>query len=45
MLADTDEVLNGKKLIPRWRGAAADRGVNLRRVFLEPRTFDPSEWA
>ena len=36
-------VLEGKKLIPFWRGKAT-RGVNLRRVFTEPSTFDLVLW-
>jgi hypothetical protein len=43
-LDEAEQVLNGKKLIPFWRGKG-ERGVNLRRVFTEPRTFDPIEWA
>jgi hypothetical protein len=46
-LAAVDEaelVLKGKKLVPFWRGKQSDRGVNLRRMFTEPRTFDPILW-
>jgi hypothetical protein len=43
-LDEADLVLKAKKLIPLWRGQAAERGVNLRRVFLELETFDPIEW-
>ena len=43
-LDEAEQVLQGKKLIPFWRGKAGERGVNLRRVFTEPRTFDPIEW-
>jgi hypothetical protein len=32
-----DAVLQGKSLIPHWR---FDKGINLRRFFLEPRPFD-----
>lgn len=42
-LEEADQVLKGKKLIPFWRGTAK-RGINLRRVFTEPRTFDLVEW-
>lgn len=38
-----NEVLNGKRLIPFWRGAG-NRGVNLRRVFTEPTAFDLVLW-
>jgi hypothetical protein len=34
-------LLNGRKLIPHWR---LEKGINLRRVFTEPRTFDPVLW-
>src|SRR5437764_336766 len=43
-LDEAEQVLQGKKLIPFWRGKAGERGVNLRRVFTEPQTFDPIEW-
>jgi hypothetical protein len=35
--------LQGKKLIPFWRGDD-QRGVNLRKVFTEPTTFDLVMW-
>jgi hypothetical protein len=35
--APGEALLQGKKLIPHWR---FDQGVNLRRIFLEPTTFD-----
>ena len=37
-----DGLLKGKVLIPHWRLA---RGINFRRVFLEPQPFDPILWA
>ncbi len=37
------EVLQGKRLIPFWRGNEK-RGVNLRRVFTEPTPFDLVLW-
>ena len=43
-LDEAEQVLQGKKLIPFWRGKAGERGVNLRRVFTEPQTFDLIEW-
>src|SRR5437588_10230603 len=43
-LDEAELILKGKKLIPFWRGKADGRGVNLRRAFTEPRTFDPIEW-
>jgi len=32
-----EAILQGKKLIPHWR---FDEGINMRRFFLEPSTFD-----
>ncbi|HVS35682.1 MAG TPA: hypothetical protein VMS17_08870, partial [Gemmataceae bacterium] len=43
-LDEADDLLKGKKLLPFWRGKDPERGVNLRRVFTEPRTFDAIEW-
>ena len=40
-LDDFDAVLDGKLLIPYWR---FDQGVNLRKVFFEPRAFDLVLW-
>ena len=39
-------LLQGKRLIPFWRGdqESQARGVNLRRVFTEPRQFDLVMW-
>ncbi|MFT3986208.1 hypothetical protein [Aestuariivirga sp.] len=37
-----DGMLQGKVLLPHWR---FEKGINLRRVFLEPQTFDPILWA
>lgn len=41
VLDEVDAVLDGKKLLPHWR---FDRGINLRRVFDEPRPFDFVLW-
>ena len=41
-LDEFDAVLDGRKLLPHW---ALEKGVNLRRVFAEPRTFDLVLWA
>jgi hypothetical protein len=41
-LDEFDAILQGKKLIPHWRLA---KGINFRRVFLEPQAFDPVLWA
>jgi hypothetical protein len=40
-LDEFDLLLKGRKLIPHWRLA---KGINLRRVFTEPTTFDPILW-
>jgi hypothetical protein len=40
-LDEFDAVLDGRKLIPHWRFV---QGVNLRRYFEEPRTFDLVLW-
>lgn len=42
-LAEAEDVLEGRKLVPFWRGTQK-RGVNLRRVFEEPRNFDLVLW-
>jgi hypothetical protein len=42
-LDESEAILKGKKLIPFWRGGE-ERGVNLRRVFTEPRPFDLVLW-
>ena len=42
-LDEAESLLQGKKLIPFWRKRKA-RGVNLRRVFTEPTTFDLVLW-
>ncbi len=39
-LDEFEAVLNGARLIPHWR-IAEGRGINLRRMFEEPTTFDP----
>lgn len=40
---EAEQLLQGKRLAPFWRGNQ-ERGVNLRRVFTEPRTFDLVLW-
>lgn len=42
-LNEAEAILEGKKLIPFWRHGFKE-GVNLRRVFLEPRPFDLVLW-
>lgn len=42
-LDETESILKGKKLLPFWRGKLTN-GVNLRKVFLEPRNLDMVLW-
>lgn len=42
-LTEAKSILKGEKLIPFWRGAPV-RGVNLRKIYLEPRPFDLVLW-
>lgn len=43
-LTEAEQVLQGKMLLPFWRGKPGEKGLNLRRVFTEPQTFDLVEW-
>ncbi|MGQ0637308.1 MAG: hypothetical protein ACT4QC_22095 [Planctomycetaceae bacterium] len=40
---ESEALLTGTRLVPFWRGREP-RGINLRRVFTEPRTFDLVLW-
>jgi hypothetical protein len=42
-LNEADALLAGRKLVPFWRDAGG-RGVNVRRAFTEPTTFDLVLW-
>lgn len=42
-LDETDKILQGKRLLPFWRGTKP-RGLNLRRAFLEPGRLDLILW-
>ena len=42
-LDEAKAILKGEKLIPFWR-TGPESGVNLKRVFTEPRTFDLVLW-
>lgn len=44
MLDESEAVLDGRKLIPFWRGTDKTRGVNLFKVFHEPRDMDLILW-
>ena len=43
-LNEVDAILDGKKLLPFWRGTDETRGVNLHKVFHEPQDFDVILW-
>ena len=44
-LDEADDLLNGKKLIPFWRGNSGNgKGINLMKVFTEPKDFDLVLW-
>jgi len=40
ILDETEAILDGKKLLPFWRGEAKDRGFNVNRFLTEPKDFD-----
>jgi hypothetical protein len=42
-LDEAEALLDGRKLLPFWRGDAS-KGINLKRVLLEPREFDLVLW-
>jgi hypothetical protein len=42
-LSEAEQILKGEKLVPFWRGNQA-RGVNLRKVFMQPQRFDLALW-
>lgn len=42
VLAEFEAILNGQKLIPFWRDPS--QGINLQRVFAEPKPFDLVLW-
>lgn len=43
-LDEAEALLKGDVLLPFWRGKNADRGINLRKVFSEPRELDVVLW-
>jgi hypothetical protein len=43
-LDNAEAVLKGEKLIPFWRAEITDRGVNLKRAFMESKTLDIVLW-
>jgi hypothetical protein len=42
-LDEADAILAGKRLVPHWR-LAEGHGINLCRVFLEPKKMDLVRW-
>jgi hypothetical protein len=40
ILDETEAILDGKKLLPFWRGEAKDRGFNVNRFLTDPKDFD-----
>lgn len=45
IMSESEKILSGELLIPFWRGSEGDhRGINVRKVFLEPRQFDLVLW-
>jgi hypothetical protein len=42
-LDEAQALLQGKRLVPFWRGDG-NQGINLRRVFMQPQTFDLVLW-
>src|SRR5262249_43985204 len=42
-LVEADDILTGKKLVPFWRNAGG-KGVNIHKVFTEPRDLDIILW-
>lgn len=43
-VSEAELVLEGKRLVPFWRGNQGDRGVNLKRAFFEPSDIDIPLW-
>ncbi len=44
IMNESEKILKGELLIPFWRGAQTSRGINLRKLFLQPRKFDLVLW-
>lgn len=43
-VSEAEEILQGNRLVPFWRSWDDKRGINLRRVFIEPKPFDLVLW-
>lgn len=44
LLDELEKIVSGEKLVPHWRFVDT-HGINVRRVLIEPRTFDLVLWA
>jgi hypothetical protein len=45
IMTESEKILSGELLIPFWRSSDNDhRGINLRKVFLQPQRFDLVLW-
>ncbi len=44
ILEEGEAILQGKKLVPHWRVQNPNMGINLNRIFIEPRTLDFVLW-
>ena len=40
VLDESESILDGRKLLPFWRGEAKDRGFNVKKFLTEPKDFD-----
>ncbi len=43
-IKEAELVVQGKRLIPFWRGENNKRGLNVRKVFMDPRRIDIVRW-
>lgn len=44
LMDELERILHGELLVPFWRGKNTGLGINIRRLFLEPTSFDPILW-
>lgn len=44
LMDELERILHGELLVPFWRGNNTGLGINIRRLFLEPTSFDPILW-
>lgn len=45
LMDELELILQGELMVPFWRGEKTEYGINVRKLFLEPITFDPIYWA